>query len=515
MDPRLEQRYRNRASLPPAERAAVEEAYAAALAEYEATYRTGSSPADLDPVESSATPITVEPTAGAPKKKPFDPAAVIASTTAGQLYDRGQLVDSMRVDGMDRLTAARMRGADPDLSVDNDVDQNAVSIVAQRLISEGVAPASAISQAREYVLLEKQNVRDWMNTPRAPNDAARAAEARQGRFAEDYGVATGAPSDSGLAGFDGVRDWSGWSPGSPLPPMIQDGSVLADNARRAREAERVANNSRERNEAIGKKYGPDAQGIAEAGDARGVTDYDATRTKPEQFRVDYRKQLEWDARHQGPNSDARKELRDMDARGAAARKTFRDKLAATPEAQAAKADRASRAAAWRAQSMLAGGQPTGGPRGTKAAANAWTMMGDQGLTDDQRSSLRYMLPGGQFAAGVDAQNMQNANDVIKRFMTSGAAAGMNNPLASAQMEQMNRDKAITRADALIAKYPKGWDGMYSASDVEEVRNAVEKQHPGFGDAAVAHLRIRPEPRRPAPSGPPATADDSAMPSYGI
>ena len=159
--------------------------------------------------------------------------------------------------------------------------------------------------------------------------------------------------------------------------------------------------------------------------------------------------------------------------------------------------------------MLAGANPR------KNLANAWTMMGEPGTNAEQRSSLRYMLPGGQLAAGVDAQNMQNANDVIKRFMTSGAAAGMNNPLAQAQMEQMNRDKSIARADALIAKYPKGWDGMYSASDVAEVRNAVEKQHPGFGDAAVAHLRVRPEPPRPAPGGPPAPADDSAMPSYGI
>jgi hypothetical protein len=469
MDPVLEQRYRNRASLPPAERAAVEEAYAAAMAEYETKYRTGSSPADLDPVESSATPITVEPTVGAPKKKPFDP---VASATGGQLYDRGQIVDRMRVDGMDRLAAARMRGADPDLSVDNDVDQNAVSIVAQRLMSAGMDRASAQAQAREYVLLEKQNVRDWMNTPRAPNAAARAAEARQSRFEEDYGVATGAPSDSGLAGFDGVRDWSNWSPGSPLPPMAQDGSVLADNARRAREAERVATNSRERNEAIGKKYGPQAQEIAEAGDARGVTDYNATRKPINQQRLDKRRALE--AAVDAGVGGAQSELRELNNAGAASRKEFREKLAATPDAQAAKAERARRQAAWRAQSMLAGGQPTGGPRGTKAAANAWTMMGDQGLTDDQRSSLRYMLPGGQLAAGVDAQNMQNANDVIKRFMTSGAAAGMNNPLAQAQAEmaglqaQAERDKLRSGdEDILGEKYaPSGWLG-YDEFTIEE------------------------------------------------
>jgi hypothetical protein len=102
------------------------------------------------------------------------------------------------------------------------------------------------------------------------------------------------------------------------------------------------------------------------------------------------------------------------------------------------------------------------------------MMGDQGLTDDQRSSLRYMLPGGQLAAGVDAQNMQNANDVIKRFMTSGAAAGMNNPLAQAQAEmaglqaQAERDKLRSGdEDILGEKYaPSGWLG-YNEFTIEE------------------------------------------------
>ena len=154
-------------------------------------------------------------------------------------------------------------------------------------------------------------------------------------------------------------------------------------------------------------------------------------------------------------------------------------------------DKQARADAWRAQSMLAGGQPTGGPRGTKAATNALLMMSDPSLTPEQRSSLRYMLPGGQLAAGVDAANMQAAARLAQGAIIGALPNMVGNPLAQAQMDQLSRDRAVARADALIAKYPRGWDGMYSANDVREVRDAVEKQNPGYGDAAVAHIRIRP------------------------
>jgi hypothetical protein len=238
--------------------------------------------------------------------------------------------------------------------------------------------------------------------------------------------------DAGLDGQDGSgRDWGNWKPGMPLPAEAPDKSVLADNARRAREAERVAANSRERNEAIGQKYGPKAQEIAEAGDARGVTDYDATRTKAEQDRINYRREQEMLAR-QG-NDAARANLREQDAAGAQARKAFRDKLAATPDAQAAQADLARRQDAWRAQSMLAGGQPTGGPRGTKAAANAWTMMGDPGITADQRSSLRYMLPGGQLAAQVDASGNAQAFALARQMALGAGFQDHSSPAAQAAL----------------------------------------------------------------------------------
>jgi hypothetical protein len=84
----------------------------------------------------------------------------------------------------------------------------------------------------------------------------------------------------------------------------------------------------------------------------------------------------------------------------------------------------------------------GGGRLSPQAIQLETMLND--MTPEQRQqAMRYMVPGGQFAAGVDAQNMQNANDVIKRFMTSGAANMQNNPLAQtqAQLAQQQVDAA--------------------------------------------------------------------------
>jgi hypothetical protein len=567
MDPRLEQRYRNRASLPPAERAAVEEAYAAALAEYETKYRTGSSPADLDPVEAADTPITPDPVAGPARS--VNRAA--GRTVAGQLYSPSEAVRGMQVGDMTREQAQRhrVRTVDPDLSVDNRVDENAIAIIAERHMASGVDRATAIAMARDHVLRAKQEVRNDMDSAPA-TDRSRAAEARQSRFEEDYGVATGAPSDSGLDGQDGSgRDWGNWKPGMPLPTVGGGGMRSGDDSQRGRGYQKVPGprtpdgkptaqgdtmwnpeaieqyTTRQQDPETG-MYSPSPKdsdmqkrGMVPVFNDDGSVGYSVaygTGMQGGPGRAGPRKDLEkagWvqetvegptgPQQVYRPGDKAKARYKEQDDDRARIRLAKRAGISGS-EAMGMSVDdlrRSAKAAgidnynarnnAWKAQSMLAGGQPTGGLGGSKAITNALMMLPE----DERNASLRYMLPGGQLAAGVDAQNMQNANDVIKRFMTSGAAAGMNNPLAQAQMEQMNRDKSIARADALIAKYPKGWDGMYSASDVAEVRNAVEKQHPGFGDAAVAHLRVRPEPPRPAPGGPPAPADDSAMPSYGI
>jgi hypothetical protein len=245
----------------------------------------------------------------------------------------------------------------------------------------------------------------------------------------EYDQATGLPpaGGSGLPGQDGSgRDWSNWKPGMPLPAEAPDGSVLADNARRAREVERKARDSQKRNEAIGEKYGKDAQAIAEAGDARGVTDYDATRTKAEQDRIDYRREQEMLAR-QG-NDAARANLREQDATGAAKRKEFRDKLAANSSGNIP--SEKERWAQWRAQSMLAGGQPTGGARGTKAQVGALMMLPE---SDRAQVIKDRMMPRGQ---GREDGDFNNKLALLRADMEARAAEGR----AARESEATERDK---------------------------------------------------------------------------
>lgn len=85
---------------------------------------------------------------------------------------------------------------------------------------------------------------------------------------------------------------------------------------------------------------------------------------------------------------------------------------------------------WRATAMLAGGSQNLNS-GNRWIANALA----QKSPEQQEQAMRYMLPGGDRRALVDAQNMENANDVIKRFLTSGAAAGLNNPAQAAAIQQ--------------------------------------------------------------------------------
>jgi hypothetical protein len=96
---------------------------------------------------------------------------------------------------------------------------------------------------------------------------------------------------------------------------------------------------------------------------------------------------------------------------------------------------AKREEAWRAQMMLGGGRPTGGIGGSKATVNAWL-----NLPEEQRASaMRYMLPGGQLSATVDANNAAQAGRMAQAAMTAflnGQNSGQLNPLQQQQLNQM-------------------------------------------------------------------------------
>jgi hypothetical protein len=101
--------------------------------------------------------------------------------------------------------------------------------------------------------------------------------------------------------------------------------------------------------------------------------------------------------------------------------------------------------AWKAQAMLAGGQPTGGRGGSKAVTNALMMMPE----DQRNSSLRYMLPGGERAAAVDATNAATAGrmaqSAMTAFLTNNPGSGQLNPM---QQQQLNNAQSQQQADIM-------------------------------------------------------------------
>jgi hypothetical protein len=162
-----------------------------------------------------------------------------------------------------------------------------------------------------------------------------------------------------------------------------------------------------------------------------------------------------------------------------------------------------------------------GSNGRKNAVNAYNPLGDPNVSDWQKAVMANRLApdiDNTTPLTVDAMGAQNAMRLLTSANIGGALGGANGMLQQ-QAEQVARDKAVARADALIAKYPRGWDGMYDADDVASVRDAVEKQHPGHGDAAVAHMRVRPAAAPPAASSgqltpPPAPGPMNGLPPIG-
>jgi hypothetical protein len=84
---------------------------------------------------------------------------------------------------------------------------------------------------------------------------------------------------------------------------------------------------------------------------------------------------------------------------------------------------------------LALAQLAGGSQNINSG-NRWMAEALLAMPKEERdASMRYMLPGGDRAAMVDARNMDNANEVIKRYMTAGAAGMMNTPATAMAIQQ--------------------------------------------------------------------------------
>lgn len=570
-DAQLEWMIRNRKTISPAQRAEARKAWDAKYGSKKAPTRSTaevsfgapeSSPADLDPVEASATPITPDPLL---RKKPSLTSVMQAANTLASLENFDAAFQANGHDYPSAISAFTQQ------LVERGVEPEYAQRAARARAAEHRAPSTPDVYADEMASTESPDelYPGYRNAPPggtrdipfgAMPDAdprttreERLAQSEQwaagvDRMKEDYDRATGAPQaaapqrragrydEAGRPGYDrtftprevlaqrGEME-SGVTSGAPITETIPGPRLVGGNAVRPprpiydeEEATRYQERPFDTNTG---KYKPSQKDrdMAERGMVPVLNDdgtvgysvgYDV---EPLQAgmpgavgRAGRREDLEkagWGAKtadgpmgpvmvyRPGPDAKKRYEAQ-ADARSRSRIKrsvgisSEEAEGKTTDELRAMARDRRdddynARNARWKAQAMLAGGQPTGGPRGTKAATNALLMMNDPTLSEDQRRSLRYMLPGGQLSAAVDAQNMQNANEVIRRFMTSGAAAGLNNPLAQAQGEmasaQAEAERRKLRApdeDVLGNKYaPSGWFG-YDEFTVDEQQQMYDE-----------------------------------------
>jgi hypothetical protein len=135
-------------------------------------------------------------------------------------------------------------------------------------------------------------------------------------------------------------------------------------------------------------------------------------------------------------------------------------------------DARAREARWRAQMMLAGRNPG------KNMVNAFGMMGDPGLTEDQRSSLRYMMPGGERAAGVDAaHNQQLTNLGLRVAQGLATGQGMNNmPPAVADAAAAKARAAARAADPAAAGREDIAGTNYSSPEAQAEFERLAEEH---------------------------------------
>ena len=191
---------------------------------------------------------------------------------------------------------------------------------------------------------------------------------------------------------------------------------------------------------------------------------DAARAKQDAYRRE--RQLYRDARVQGVSpaqilENSPGEYGDLTAGGQ------RDRVGARAANEGARLDdERLRTDRWRAQMMLAG------QNRAKNQVNAFSMMDEPGVSEDQRQSLQYMLPGGVLAAQVDAAaagqkadrntpdgrlvDAQIADLDRKRRDADPVAAGRQDLAAGNSTSPM----AQKEADRLADQYDSGDEGAW-------------------------------------------------------
>lgn len=346
---------------------------------------------------------------------------------------------------------------------------------------------------------ESVSARDIARAQQQPSSPADLSDGMAGAPQTPVG------DDSGLAAGDGSRDWSGWQPGMPLPkassggmrpgestppagytvpgPRTLDGQPVRAPQPLASDDDVAAYNTRPK-DSEGPFYLPSQRdsdmirrGMVPVFNPDGTIGYSVLYPKDEATegpqlpgaagRLGLRPDLEakgWvpttadsplgTVNVYRPGAEAQKRydaqaeartknrLADRLGLGVEAEGMTLDTLRAQNRAKT-RTDRAARNEAWRAQTMLAGGQPTGGRGGSKAVTNALMML----PKDERNQSLQYMLPGGQLAASVDANANQQAFELAKQMALGAGFQDPNSPAAQAALQALEAKRRKENPEA--------------------------------------------------------------------
>jgi hypothetical protein len=132
------------------------------------------------------------------------------------------------------------------------------------------------------------------------------------------------------------------------------------------------------------------------------------------------------------------------------------------------ADQEARRDLVREQAMLAGGQPTGGPGGTRATTNAINQLGPGWREIAMLDRLTQGRVGGPTPLGVQAANMENSIPVIRSIL-AGAAQGLD--------PASQEDRRLTR-EMQLAQMPPAERVALSIQNGEPMGTGLSAAHVG-------------------------------------
>jgi len=124
-------------------------------------------------------------------------------------------------------------------------------------------------------------------------------------------------------------------------------------------------------------------------------------------------------------------------------------------------------------------------------------LGDPDTTEQQRDALRYMMPGGQLAAQVDAQNMDAAAGLASKAI-AGMVGNNANPMLPIQARVLEEEAAAKRRQnrqpdeqILADKYAKAqWRYLFGNPNLPIMPWGYDEFHPEEQHQMVKDLESR-------------------------